>query len=134
MSIPVTCTLAPPHTGVEKILHPPLAVDVGWDTWGVLLTSFLIDGAVLTRATSEMLERAGRTDASLAAASIPVKMRAVYSHLKTTQVCGSTRLRILVVVVAVLDLICDACAGAWSTQWCVCVWVSVTRCLGRCQR
>ncbi len=94
----------PLHAGVEKILHPPLAVDVGWDTWGVLLTSFLIDGAVLTRATSEMLERAGRTDASLAAASIPVKMRAVYSHLKTTQVCGSTRFRDVVVVVAVLDL------------------------------
>jgi hypothetical protein len=79
------------HAGIEKLIHPPETLVVDTDVWTVLGASLLIDGAVLVRATSELLARAQANDASLRSlgdkASVITKMRAIYLHLRKTQVC-----------------------------------------------
>ena len=51
--------------GVEVLVHPPESVPVGYDMWAVLAASFLIDGAVLYRASNELATRAALTDVDL---------------------------------------------------------------------
>lgn len=82
----VVCVCA----GVEKLIHPPPVVWVDTDLWTVLAASLVIDGAVLYRATNEILTRASATDSNLKKlgtnATWLQKFKGIYKHLKTTQV------------------------------------------------
>lgn len=48
------------YHGVETLLHPPPALEIGWLTWTTLALAFVIDGAVLLGAVRELI--AGRPD------------------------------------------------------------------------
>ena len=65
-------------------------VTVDVELWTVLGASLLIDGAVLIRATNELLSRAMTSDRSLKKmgnnASLYAKMTGIYNYLKKTQV------------------------------------------------
>ena len=78
-----------PFPGVESLVHPPASVSVGYDMWTVLAASFLIDGAVLYRASNELAVRAALTNPHLRelgdSASVVQKLTAIFQHIKVTQ-------------------------------------------------
>ena len=61
--------------------------------WFVLAASFLIDGAVLYRASNELTARAAVTNAELRQlgdkANALVKLRAIFKHINVTQARGT---------------------------------------------
>ena len=44
------------YHGIEKVIHPPDIVAAGWETWGILGVSILIDGWVLGKVVQDLRE------------------------------------------------------------------------------